>query len=67
MKVTVSAELCTGQGRCYVVSPDVFSADDDGFCAERGTEWEVPPGLEEQARLGADSCPEGAITVREDG
>jgi len=63
MKIAVSSELCTGQGRCYVVSPELFTADDEGFCAEQGTEWEVPPEMEEQARLGADSCPEGAITV----
>ena len=63
MRIAVSSELCTGQGRCYVVSPELFTADDEGFCAQQGTEWEVPAGLEEQAKLGADSCPEGAITV----
>lgn len=63
MRVAVSMELCSGQGRCYVVSPDVFTSDDEGFNAERGTELEVPSGLEAQARLAADTCPEGAITV----
>jgi ferredoxin len=63
IRLAVSEHLCSGQGRCYTVSPDVFHADDDGFCAERGTEFEVEPDLEPQARLGADSCPEGAITV----
>ena len=63
MRIAVSSELCTGQGRCYVVSPELFTADDEGFCAERGKEWQVPAGMEESAQLGADSCPEGAITV----
>jgi ferredoxin len=63
IRLAVSEQLCSGQGRCYTVSPDVFHADDDGFCAERGTEFEVAPDLAPQARLGADSCPEGAITV----
>ena len=63
MRIAVSKELCTGQGRCYFVSPEVFTSDDDGFNAERGTEFEVPSGLEQQARLAADTCPEGAISV----
>jgi ferredoxin len=63
MRVAVSRELCSGQGRCYVVSPELFTSDDEGFNAERGTEFEVPSGQEAQARLAADTCPEGAITV----
>lgn len=63
MRITVSNELCSGQGRCYSVSPEVFDADDEGFCAQRGTTFDVAEGLESQARLGVQSCPEGAITV----
>ena len=63
MRVTVDAHLCSGQGRCYVLSPELFSADDDGYCAERGTSWEVPAGMEDGARLAVESCPEGAISV----
>ena len=63
MRVTVNAQLCSGQGRCYVLSSELFTSDDDGYCAERGTSWEVPAGLEDVARLAADSCPEGAIVV----
>jgi ferredoxin len=63
IRLAVSEKLCSGQGRCYSVSPDVFHSDDEGFCAERGTEFEVPAGLEQQARLGVDTCPEGAISV----
>jgi len=63
MRLAVSEHLCSGQGRCYVVSPEIFSSDDEGFCAERGTDVEVPTGLEDKARLAVDSCPEGAISV----
>ncbi len=63
MRVTVDTHLCSGHGRCYVLSPELFTSDDDGYCAERGASWEVPPGLESQAQLAADSCPEGAIAV----
>ena len=63
MRIAVSAELCSGQGRCYSVSPDLFTSDDEGFVVQRGTEFEVPAGLEDQARLAVASCPEGAIRV----
>ena len=65
MRVAVSKELCSGHGRCYVVSPDVFTADEEGFNAQRGTEFEVPSGLEAQAQLAVDTCPEGAISIVE--
>jgi ferredoxin len=65
MRVSIDAHLCSGQGRCYVVSPKLFTSDEEGYCAERGTAWDVPAGLEEAARLAKDSCPEGAITVSE--
>ncbi len=63
MKITVDADLCSGQGRCYVVSPSLFSSDDEGFCAERGQTREVPGGEEAVAKLAVDSCPEGAISI----
>jgi ferredoxin len=63
MRIAVSAELCSGQGRCYTVSPDLFESDDEGFVVQRGSEFEVPPGHEESARLAVASCPEGAISL----
>jgi ferredoxin len=63
MRISVDEQLCSGQGRCYVLSPNLFSSDDDGYCAERGTTREVPAGLEKEARLAMESCPEGAIKV----
>ena len=63
VRVHVDPEACTGHGRCYSLSPDVFGADDDGHCLLASEE--VPPGLEEQARRGAANCPEQAITVEE--
>ena len=66
MRIAVSAELCSGQGRCYTISPELFTSDDEGFVEQRGTEFEVPAGLEEQARLAVASCPEGAITLTDE-
>jgi ferredoxin len=61
MRIEVDAELCTGHGRCYALAPEVYEADDDGYCATLSLD--VPVGLEGQARLGADNCPERAIAV----
>lgn len=63
MRIKVDAELCSGQGRCYTVSPDLFESDDEGFVAQRGAEFDVAPEHEESARLAVASCPEGAISV----
>jgi ferredoxin len=61
MRIEVDSDACTGHGRCWSLAPEVFDADDDGYCATR--ERDVPPELEEQARRAAANCPERAITV----
>ncbi|MCZ7525438.1 MAG: ferredoxin [Acidimicrobiia bacterium] len=61
MKVRVDTEACVGHGRCYVLAPEVFGADDRGHCVVLVED--APPELEEQARTGAANCPERAITV----
>jgi len=63
MKVVVDNGACTGHGRCYTLAPDVYDADEDGYCAT--SERDVPVGLEAPARRGAAGCPERAITVLE--
>jgi ferredoxin len=64
MRIEVDPDRCTGHGRCYALAPQVYEPDDDGYCATR--RLEVPAGAEEAARLGAASCPEGAIRVIDD-
>lgn len=63
MRITVDASLCSGQGRCYSVAPELFSPDDEGFCAERGQTLDVPSAQSGTAKLAVDSCPEGAISL----
>ncbi len=63
VKIEVDFDACTGHGRCYTLAPTVYDADDEGYCATRSLD--VPPELEEAARLGARNCPEHAITVIE--
>ena len=61
MRIEVDHDTCTGHGRCWSLAPEVYDADDDGYCATQV--FEVPAGFEEQARRGAAGCPERAITV----
>ena len=59
MKVRVDSELCVGHGRCYVLAPDVFAPDDFGHCEVVAPE--VEGAQADQARIGAENCPERAI------
>ena len=63
VKVRVDADLCVGHGRCYVLAPDVFAPDDFGHCEVIAAE--VDGALAEQARIGAENCPERAITLED--
>jgi len=67
VRLTVDTDACTGHGRCYALAPDVFAPDEFGHCelvaGATDAAGVVTPGLEDQARLGAESCPELAITV----
>ena len=63
MRIEVDGDICTGHGRCWSMAPEVYEADDDGYCATRSLD--VPPELERAARVGAMNCPEHAITVIE--
>lgn len=63
MKVIVDQSTCTGHGRCYELAPDVFDADEEGYCVIKRTE--VPQELEERARAAERNCPERAIAIEE--
>ncbi len=63
LKVSVDTDICSGHGRCYVLAPDVFGADDRGHC-EIISEI-VDDALADKARIGQANCPEGAISVTE--
>lgn len=63
MEIALDNEACQGHGRCYGLAPELFDADEEGYAVLKLT-GEVPPELEEKARLAADNCPEFAIEVR---
>jgi ferredoxin len=62
MRIVFDEQTCVGHGRCYALSPDVYDADDEGHCIVKVT-GDVPPELEEAARVGASNCPEDALTI----
>jgi len=63
VRVRVDPEICVGHGRCYMLAPEVYGEDERGHCqVERA---ELPRALEAAARLGAESCPEGAISLED--
>lgn len=61
MRITVDRERCTGHGRCYALAPDVYEPDDDGYCQHAAAITSA--ALAAQALVGAQNCPEDAITV----
>jgi ferredoxin len=61
MRVIVDHERCSGHGRCFATAPEVYALDELGYC--EGDIIEVPAGFEAQAILGAESCPERALTI----
>ena len=61
MKLIVDMGKCQGHARCAALAPEVFELDDLGNVATRS--GDVPPGLEDQARTGAQACPERALAV----
>jgi ferredoxin len=62
MHVSIDPDKCHGHGVCCVNAPKVYDIGDDGFAFV--TSEEVPPGMEEDARMGAENCPERAITIQ---
>ena len=64
LRALCDKSICQGHGRCEAMAPEVYVLDDNGYL--EAAEIEVPPGLEDAARLGAASCPEEAITIVED-
>jgi ferredoxin len=62
VKVEIN-DQCSGHGRCFILAPDVYRLDDDGYNADRGQIIDVTPGQEDAAELGIHNCPEAAINA----
>ena len=64
MRIICDVELCQGHGRCEAMAPEVYTLDENGYL--KTAVIEVPPGLEDKARLGAECCPEEILHIEED-
>ena len=77
MKVWIDQDLCTGDGLCEEICPQVFTLLDDGLAYVKeagralsdpgGSEGvaQVPDGLEEAVREAAEECPGECIFIEE--
>jgi ferredoxin len=61
VKIVLDSDRCTGHGRCYSLAPELFDSDDEGHSVVIAAE--VPAGLEAQARLAVENCPESCISL----
>ena len=64
MKIRISAERCSGHGRCYAIAPDVFDEDEAGYPIPQFDE--VPLTMREATLTAQLNCPEQAIELVED-
>ena len=62
MKITYNRDACQGHNRCYMLAPELFDVDDEGY-AILLVSGDVPEDLAEKAELAQDNCPEFAITI----
>jgi ferredoxin len=62
MKVFIDEDLCTGDGYCEDLCPELFEMKGDIAVAR--TE-EIPIELEEECREAVESCPGKAIMIEE--
>jgi ferredoxin len=61
--VAIDRDKCVGHGRCYSLAPAMYDADDEGFAELADGDVPATPELRAQARLGAETCPERAISL----
>lgn len=62
MKITYNRDACQGHNRCYMLAPEIFDVDDEGY-AVLLIDGDVPEELHEKAQLTVDNCPEYAIEI----
>ena len=63
-KVVVNKDKCLGCGMCVGINSDVFDFDDDGLA--KANNDNVNENNKDEVNNAIDSCPVGAIEVKED-
>lgn len=64
MKINFDRDACQGHNRCYMLAPELFDVDDEGY-AILLVEGDIPDELADKAQLTVDNCPEFAITLED--
>ncbi len=64
MKIKYNRDACQGHNRCYMLAPEVFDVDDEGYAIVLA-DGDLTADQLAQAQLAADNCPEYAITVEQ--
>ena len=64
MRITYNRDACQGHNRCYMLAPELFDVDDEGY-AILLVDGEVPPSSTRKRNSACDNCPEYAIEVSE--
>jgi len=64
VKIRFERERCQGHNRCYLLAPELFDVDDDGYAVPL-VEGELDEEQVAKAQLAADNCPEYAIELVE--
>ena len=62
-RIRIDTDVCTGHGRCYMLAPELFEADDSGYGVV--VRPDVPDSLLDQAESARQNCPERAIFIEE--
>jgi len=65
LKVSIDSSICEGHGRCYMLAPEVFEADEMGQGVVTKADIDDPE-LQQRALLAEDNCPEKAISCSHD-
>ncbi len=64
MRIRIDKGGCVGNARCQAVAGALYPLDEEGYIATEG--FDVAPGDEDAARLGARACPERIIFIEDD-
>ncbi len=62
MRLRIDHDLCSGNGRCYALFPELFTDDDSGY-GQTVNEGEIADDQVDQALRATLCCPEKAITI----
>jgi ferredoxin len=65
--LSVDENRCTGHGRCYTVSPELLSDDEEGYVTLRGSSMEIAGDQLAAAERAVAACPERALSLTRSG